>query len=687
MRILHLSDLHYGAIRAGDGKPTKPAHFFTTAGAIDPNGLANVLFADDALADAPDVIVVSGDVGWSGCSDDYRHASEFVKLLRAKWGTVPLVIAPGNHDVDQGAVAAQAQDEFVAFVRAIYGSEDEYLIRDVSLSPREQLITIRALTCSEGEPAVIVAVNSAAHLTERNATPVYVRPEVLKAVAARLKEVPVDALRVFVLHHHILPFAEPHWQATTDAHDLPDKADPTIVGNSARLQTWLSETGFHLVLHGHKHQAHGRADRLWHREHAGGQQLVVVGAGSASVEREHVRPDPHAYNVISALRSTSRRWNIQVDVRQVSETGAYPQAKELFQYLHDTGTDERDSPVVFHSDRSDQCHALIKRALFGKKAANFISVVNQHEYQHPKTAELEGHSVSAVQVLRSFKALHPEYTPSDKWRKLEVIKHALRGLSPRFQFQHGPRLFGLGEGSGAGPEASPIVRAVDRLKNSPSSKAYVSLFSRSVDVLGEGREPLPALLSIQFIRPDSTHLDVVATFRKIELSFWWVVNMFELGELLRWAAERLRLTARRITFFAAEAEWKTTNVEAAFATDLDDLSLRELVELVNGVMKNDAGQVSKLTALLAEKKLHTHSQNLDVAGLDRTVSVLAGLLPSLGPRKGKDLHALHEVLAEAADHIRKAMADVSKEDGTLVATACDALGKAIAALARQSEAR
>ncbi len=684
MRILHLSDLHFGFIRDEHGKPKKSAHLFTAAGDVNPKGLANVVLADAELVSAPDAIVISGDVGWSCCPDDYGYATQFINLLRAKWGSATLVIAPGNHDVDQAAADVdRAQDEYLSFVKGIFPNEDDYLVRDTSLRAREQLITIRSFV-ADGEAGVIVAVNSAAHLNAKNSTPAYVRPEVLEVIASRLKGIAPEAFRIFILHHHILPFADPHWKSSTDTHELSDKADPTTVGNSARLQHWLTEMGFHVVLHGHKHQAHGRADRLWRRQHTDGQQLVVVGAGSASVEREHVTPEPHTYNVISALRSTVRRWNVQVDVREVSETGAYPQAKAHFQYVHDSGADEHDAPAVFHADRTDQCHALIKRALFGTKVANFISIVNESQYRHPATAKLEGRPVTGAEVLRSFKALHPEYTPSDKWRKLALIKRSLRGLSPRFQFQHGPRLFGLAGGADD-PEASPIVRAVDRLKNAPNSKAYVSLFSRAVDVVAEGREPLPALLSIQFVRPDDSHLDVVATFRKIELSFWWVVNMFELAELLDWAAERLGLTRRRITFFAAEAEWKKKNVEAAFVTDLDELTLRELVEIVSGVTRSEGVHVTKLTALLAEKKAHTHSQNLDVAGLERLVSVLAGLIPSLGVRKGKELHALNELLTEAADQIRKAMSDVDKEDATLVTSACDALGKAIASLEKQSE--
>jgi 3',5'-cyclic AMP phosphodiesterase CpdA len=685
MRILHLSDLHFGVFTDKNGK-RKLAHFFSKAGDPDPTGLANVLFKDPELERAPDLVVISGDIGWSAIAADYAAATEFLAQLRTRWAGTPFVIVAGNHDVDQTETDGEnAQEPFRTWLQSAFPDESDFLLRDADLRPREQLMTVRTLKLPGGDVVVVVGVNSAAHLNGTAKTPVYVRPEVLKAASTRLQTTPADALRIFVLHHHLLPFAEPHWQDTMDTHDLPDKPDPTIVGNSARLQTWLSENGFHVVLHGHKHQAHGRADRLWRRQHAGGEQLVVVGAGSASVERGQVSPEPHTYNIISTLRQSAKRWQMQIAVREVSDAGAYPQARALFDYALQTGPETTGGPLVFHTDRSDQCHALISCATrAGDLITNFISIIDTSEYQHPLTAELVQKSVTEGDVLRSFRALHPEYAVTEKWRNLDVMEAKLHDLSPRFQFQHGPRLFGL-VGGGGKPQHRPIVRAVDRLKEGPNSKAFVSLFRRRVDVLAEGREPLPALMSLQFVRVDD-RLDLVATFRKLELSFWWVVNVYEACELLHWAADRLRIKERRITFFAALAEWKTTDVDPAFVALLDELKLSEVVALVAGVARNEVDQLSRLRDLLDEKRAHTHAQNLDVAGLDLLVAVLKGLPDPKAKKAAKrELWLLHDSLVKAADHVRTAM-EGRKNDATLADKGCEALSAATTILARQIEA-
>ncbi len=72
MRILHLSDVHFGA-------------------------------ADDALVDAvvartrdldPDLVVASGDFTMAGRAGEFEAAAEFLRRLR-----VPVVATPGNHDL------------------------------------------------------------------------------------------------------------------------------------------------------------------------------------------------------------------------------------------------------------------------------------------------------------------------------------------------------------------------------------------------------------------------------------------------------------------------------------------------------------------------------------------------------------------------------------------------------------
>jgi hypothetical protein len=317
-----------------------------------------------------------------------------------------------------------------------------------------------------------------------------------------------------------------------------------------------------------------------------------------------------------------------------------------------------------------------------------MSVVENSAYIHPKTTQIDDKPADATKVYSSFLALHPEYDEKEGWTDMSKVADHLQAVSPRFRFQHGPRLFGHPERRTGTrrdqktDDTRPILRAVENIKLGDSS-AYVSLFNPEIDVLSRD-EPLPGLMSIQFIR-ESRYLDVVATFRKLELSFWWVVNMYELGELLRWAEHKVRdqnLTARRITFFAALAEWKK-DPKPAFVTRLDAMQLRELSSLVQGAYDVTRGATKRdqLKSHIVEKKEHTSDTNLDPSGLDSLAQLMAGLKPDTSRRTPKALSdELITRVAEAAAHIRSAMKRSKEERGVDVDRAKKALDGAIKAL-------
>ncbi|MFW9995690.1 MAG: metallophosphoesterase family protein [Candidatus Odinarchaeota archaeon] len=97
VNILHLSDLH-----------------FNRDTIIRPTPIAQQMNALNQLIDElktiesdwkPDIVVISGDIGWSGKVSDYEQAKEWIrKLLQAvELSPERLVICPGNHDIDLSA--------------------------------------------------------------------------------------------------------------------------------------------------------------------------------------------------------------------------------------------------------------------------------------------------------------------------------------------------------------------------------------------------------------------------------------------------------------------------------------------------------------------------------------------------------------------------------------------------------
>lgn len=93
--ILHLTDLHFGAEAAGA----------ISARAQRTNTLSALRDTLAGLRHArrPDIVVVSGDIGWAGRETDYVAAAEWLRSVLDVLGLGPerLIVCPGNHDLDR----------------------------------------------------------------------------------------------------------------------------------------------------------------------------------------------------------------------------------------------------------------------------------------------------------------------------------------------------------------------------------------------------------------------------------------------------------------------------------------------------------------------------------------------------------------------------------------------------------
>lgn len=119
IRILHLSDIHFRVDRGWDADPVLRA-------------LARFIRTEVERGLVPDLVVISGDLAFSGVKDEYALARDW--LDRELWPALPddlprdrLLLTPGNHDVDRtkvktgvrsiqnGLLEARSQDEIAAF--------------------------------------------------------------------------------------------------------------------------------------------------------------------------------------------------------------------------------------------------------------------------------------------------------------------------------------------------------------------------------------------------------------------------------------------------------------------------------------------------------------------------------------------------------------------------------------------
>jgi 3',5'-cyclic AMP phosphodiesterase CpdA len=151
-RVLHLSDLHFGA---GDddaierGAPVLIERF------------------------EPELVIASGDLSHRGREDQLARASQFLRSLGP-----PVLAVPGNHDIPY-TFPARFTRSFREFERQWKTTEPTYT------SPALQ----------------VVGLNSVRPWRHQSGG---LRSHELAKAEARLREAPPGAFRIVVLHHHLI---------------------------------------------------------------------------------------------------------------------------------------------------------------------------------------------------------------------------------------------------------------------------------------------------------------------------------------------------------------------------------------------------------------------------------------------------------------------------------------------------
>jgi len=215
VKIAHISDIHCGEV-----------HFV-------PGLMERAINEINDLE--PDIVVCSGDLTAMGFKHEYAEAKRY--LDRIKCDTV--VVVPGNHD-----------SRNVGYVHfdELFGSRNHVVHRDG--------VTVVAIDSSE---------------------PDLDHGQIGRGRYGWIEEqfaAGASALRIFVLHHHLLP--------------VPGTGrERNIVYDAGDAIECLQRAGVHLVLSGHKHVPYA-----WKLEN-----LFVVNTGTVSTLRlrGHTRP---CYNVV-----------------------------------------------------------------------------------------------------------------------------------------------------------------------------------------------------------------------------------------------------------------------------------------------------------------------------------------------------------------------------------------------------
>ena len=237
MRILHLSDLHFGPPylpRVGDA-------VVRLAPTID-----------------PDVVVVSGDFTQRAKPEQFADAATFLSRLP----DAPRVVVPGNHDVPL------------------------YRLKERLMNPHRwyrEYISDELNTVLTTEDSVIVGLDSTAPRSAISNG----RLHSFKLDFCRntLQGAPEHLARIVVAHHHLTP--------------APDYLHDQTMPKSKRAITLFAQLGVELILGGHLHRAYiGNTLDFYptaSREHG----IVIVQCGTTTSRRGRGRErEKNSFNVI-----------------------------------------------------------------------------------------------------------------------------------------------------------------------------------------------------------------------------------------------------------------------------------------------------------------------------------------------------------------------------------------------------
>ncbi|BBM72688.1 metallophosphoesterase family protein [Rhodothermus marinus] len=238
MVIAHLSDLHFGRLASG---------------AVVEDLLAEV------RRQAPDLVVISGDLTQRARPRQFRAARAFLEALPAT-----TLVVPGNHDV-------------YPWWRPL-----SRLVRP--LARYRRYITTDLRPSFVNDEVAVLGLNTAYGATVKGGR---LTAEDLAYLQAFFATVPPSAVRMLVIHHHLVQLQ------AVGPHD--------VARGARRALEVIARAGIEFILCGHLHVAHVEPVVV----QPDGHRVVIVSAGTATSSRGR---GPHReknfYNIIRIEKET-----------------------------------------------------------------------------------------------------------------------------------------------------------------------------------------------------------------------------------------------------------------------------------------------------------------------------------------------------------------------------------------------
>ena len=269
VQLLHLADLHFGGLA----------------------DIRQIEALERMIPDLrPDAVVISGDVGQRARHGEFQRARAFIRLAQA---TAPVLIMPGNHDVQWW------RRPFVGG-RAMYRKFRQYFSDDLTPTLKLPEAVIASVLTSHG-----LSLASVTHVNDFT-----VKGHLPKREIDRARRVfagaPAEAARVLVVHHNVL---------------RGDISQRMGLARWRTAQRRIVDSGADVVLCGHDHQE--AADVL-------DGKVVVSTTGTLSVRTRGGRPSCFNFVTIepSAVQVAFFRWEADGGRFRPSDTFAFARARQ-----------------------------------------------------------------------------------------------------------------------------------------------------------------------------------------------------------------------------------------------------------------------------------------------------------------------------------------------------------------------
>jgi hypothetical protein len=509
----------------------------------------------------PDAVVIAGDVTYQDKKDGWEHLPGILEPLReVGLSNDHVVITPGNHDVTKnlpvdddrhyGQYLGAIHDEWVSPMLDARDIDEHghptVMERKYLLLP-EQLLAIVPINSSHycgvrepfdwlptdehnevikilgdaGRAPLVEAFNTLRQRVEKfgERDPVRISPNQICALGelsshidetATLQGIsPSELTRIAVMHHPTLP-------ATVSEEFKPFES----LSNLALVRLFLAGSGFHILLHGHKHAGTVYTDhiaRFGQEPDRPEHRLLVVSGSTLSGEQGQTQ----AATLLNIDTRPLRRAVTLTFIPPAALPPSLPKRLPSATYRLWEEDMRATAPLVLSGQTVAETYERVLAAFSdeGTIRRNLMCTV-----ERPDNAEL---------LPPDYPTDIPGNTPEgrQKWFSDTVNwwQRPNSKLLETLHFTHGERLKSY---RSTGKPLNQIDEAVAVLQGEDTStRAVLTLTDPARDKIATKRGFPSCVMLHAMLRRDSNGvaLDVLGVFRKQEMRYWWPINVAEMA--------------------------------------------------------------------------------------------------------------------------------------------------------------